>query len=123
MGTKRERGRARRGVAAGDRERVLLGKRIKELRAQRGFSQEGLAERMQGNVTYLSGVERGRENPTLDYFVGLAAALDVELVDLFNYPWTAMSDREVKRKLRKLVDSADSDSLRELLAAIASRQL
>jgi len=49
-----------------------VGIRIKALRNMRGYSQERLAEIMGVNSKYLSSVERGKENPTFDFFLRLA---------------------------------------------------
>lgn len=106
-----------------DQRRLLLGKRIKELRADRRLSQEQLAERMEANVTYLSSIERGRENPTLDLLMKLADALKVDVVDLFNTKWLRMSERDLKKRLKTMVDASDLDGLRELLAMIKAREL
>lgn len=106
-----------------DKRPVLLGARIKELRTERRFSQERLAEAMDANVTYLSGLERGKENPTLDFLMKLADALEVELVDLFNFAWIRMSERDLKKKLKTAVDKSDLDGLRELLAMVKAREL
>lgn len=101
---------------------VLLGRRIKEVRQMRGFSQEELAERMDVNAKYLSSVERGRENPTLDLLARLARALEVDLVDLFNYSWLKLGEAELKKKLRILVERAELEQLREILAAVKARE-
>jgi transcriptional regulator with XRE-family HTH domain len=52
--------------------KVLIGKRIQELRKARGLSQEKIAEKADISSTYLSRIECGRENPTLivKYFCG-----------------------------------------------------
>jgi transcriptional regulator with XRE-family HTH domain len=63
-----------------------IGSRIKELRKSRGLSQEKLSEKVGMSSKYLSSIERGYENPTLDTFIRLAAALDVDIFELFNYP-------------------------------------
>lgn len=106
-----------------DRRRVLLGARIKELRAERRLSQEKLAELMDANPTYLGSVERGKENPTVDFLLKLADALRVELVDLVNFTWLGMSDRDLRKKLKGMIDASDLDGLRELLAMMKARQL
>jgi transcriptional regulator with XRE-family HTH domain len=64
-------------------ERKRLGRRVKELRQLRKYTQEQLAERMEINPTYLSSIERGGENPTLDLLIRLAKGLQVELYELF----------------------------------------
>jgi len=104
-------------------ERVLLGKRIKELRSRRGLSQEQFAEAMGANAKYVSSVERGRENPTLDFLIRLAAALDAELVDLFNFAWVEMNERDLRRKIKALADRSDLPALQEIIAAMKSREL
>lgn len=45
----------------------LLGKRIKNLRLEKGLSQVDLVARMQGNIdtTNISRIEAGRTNPTV----------------------------------------------------------
>jgi transcriptional regulator with XRE-family HTH domain len=59
--------------------RPTLGKRVRELREQRGLSQEQLAERAGLHWTYVSGIERGRRNPGLNTLGALAKALGVTL--------------------------------------------
>ncbi len=100
-----------------------LGQRIKELRRARGWSQEELAERMESGAKYLSSLERGRENPTLEMLMKLAKALKVDLVDVFNCSWQNMTAPELKRKLHAMVDRADLERLREVLALMKSREL
>lgn len=104
-------------------ERVLLGRRIKELRKAKGLSQESLAERMEVHPKYLGSVERGEQNPTLEFLTKLALALEAEPVDLFNYRWQQLSAAELKRRLHALIDKADLERLRELLALMKAREL
>lgn len=106
-----------------DERRRLLGARIKELRVERGLSQERLAELMGANVTYVSSVERGRENPTLDFLLKVADALHVDLADLAAFAWLRMNERDLRKKLRAMIDKADLDALRELLALMKARDL
>jgi len=104
-------------------DRVLLGKRIKELRKARGLSQEALAEKMDGHPKYLGSVERGEQNPTIEFLMKLATALKVDLVDLFNHPWLKMSEAELRRRIKAMADEADLTRLREMLALMKSRDL
>lgn len=58
--------------------RVAFGARFRELRRSRGWtSQEDFAHHAGLDRTYVSGLERGRRNPTLDVIVKLAGALNV----------------------------------------------
>ena len=60
-----------------------LGLRIRFLRQQKGFSQEELAFRAHINKNYLSDLENGRRNPTLDILNRLVFALEITLSELF----------------------------------------
>lgn len=69
-----------------------LGRRIAELRAARGLTQEQLAERLDVTFQYLQRIEAGRENLTVRSLVRLATALEVLVADLFAPP----ESREVR---------------------------
>lgn len=62
--------------------RVRVGLNVQALRRQRGLSQEELAHQADLHQTYLSGVERGRRNPSLLVLARLAVALGADVEDL-----------------------------------------
>lgn len=62
---------------------VAFGNAIRELRKERGLSQEDLALEANINRSYFSGVERGVRNLSLANIVKVADALDLEVSDLF----------------------------------------
>lgn len=64
-----------------------VGKRIKEVRLQKGYSQADLVGRMEGNIdaTNISRIEAGRTNPTVFTLFRIAEALDVRLNDLVTF--------------------------------------
>ena len=55
---------------------------VRELREQRGWTQEGLAERAEMNASYLGFVERGDNVPTLTIIIQIASGLGVKPEDL-----------------------------------------
>jgi transcriptional regulator with XRE-family HTH domain len=63
--------------------RLAFGRRVRELRLERGLSQEGLAELAGLHRNYVGGVERGERNVGLDNVVALARALAVPTAELF----------------------------------------
>lgn len=56
--------------------RRVVGKNVRATRESAGLSQEELAYRASVHVTYLSGVENGRRNPTVLVVGRLADALN-----------------------------------------------
>lgn len=60
-------------------------KKIKELRNRRWISQEKLWQLSWIHRTYISEIERGIANITLDHIYKLALALQIPLPDLFKF--------------------------------------
>jgi transcriptional regulator with XRE-family HTH domain len=65
-----------------------IGRRVAELRAERGWTQAAFAERMGIATKYLQRIEAGDENLTVSSLLRLAEALAVELEELFVPPTT-----------------------------------
>ena len=55
---------------------------MRQLREAKGWSQEDFAEVAQLHRTYVSGIERGRRNPTLTVLERIAKALGIPLENL-----------------------------------------
>ena len=64
--------------------RIAFGKRLRELRLERGVSQEKLAELAGLHRNYVGVLERARQSATLDAICKLAAALNVRPADLLD---------------------------------------
>lgn len=61
---------------------LALGRAIREVRTERGVSQEGLADQAGMHRTYVGGIERGERNPSYRNIVKLAVALGVQPSEL-----------------------------------------
>jgi transcriptional regulator with XRE-family HTH domain len=62
--------------------RKLVGRNVQRVRQQKKWTQEQLAEASGFSQQYISGLERGRRNPTVVTLYELALALEVSHVDL-----------------------------------------
>jgi transcriptional regulator with XRE-family HTH domain len=63
--------------------RAEFGRRVRELRQAQGLSQERLAEIAELHRTYVSSLERGQRNVSLENIHALARALGVAPRELF----------------------------------------
>ena len=59
-----------------------FGNRVRQLRKERGFSQEGFAVECGLDRTYFGGIERGERNVALRNIEAIASALGISLSDL-----------------------------------------
>jgi len=61
-----------------------FGKQLIQMRKDRKMSQEKLAELAELNRPYISAIERGKRNISLEVIEKLAQALDIEIKEFFN---------------------------------------
>ncbi|MHA1538967.1 MAG: helix-turn-helix domain-containing protein [Alphaproteobacteria bacterium] len=60
-----------------------VGQNIRRMRRARDISQENLALEAGSERSYLSMIERGKANPSVEMLARIARALDVEVIDFF----------------------------------------
>ncbi|MDQ1257567.1 MAG: hypothetical protein QG656_2173 [Candidatus Hydrogenedentes bacterium] len=63
---------------------LRFGQRVRHLRQDKGLSQEAFASECNLDRTYISGIERGKRNVSLQNIQVLARALNVTLSTLMN---------------------------------------
>ncbi|WP_454804392.1 helix-turn-helix domain-containing protein [Mucilaginibacter phyllosphaerae] len=66
--------------------KAKVGQRIKELRNEIGISQEALANKAEIDRTYVTDVENGRRNISIENLEKLVDALEIPFKDFFNSP-------------------------------------
>lgn len=62
---------------------IKIGKKIRELRKAKGFSQEGFAYEVGLDRTYMGSVERGERNIATLNLIRIAKTLKIEVGELF----------------------------------------
>jgi transcriptional regulator with XRE-family HTH domain len=62
-----------------------VGKRIRELRKAKGWTQEQLAESASLHYSYIGGVERGDRNISLETLEKIITAFNVPAIELFRF--------------------------------------
>jgi transcriptional regulator with XRE-family HTH domain len=78
--------------------RKLVGRNFEKLRKAKRFTQERFAEVSGFTQQYISGLERGRHNPTMVTLFELASALGASHVDLVVPNDEARNERSKSRK-------------------------
>lgn len=90
----------------------LIGIRIKRLRQEKKLSQEALAEKVGISPKYISSIERGKENPTLDILIKLAGALRVEVEEVFTVAHEETDPKKLREIVNLLLKESDTEKLR-----------
>lgn len=67
-----------------NKELILLGNKIKEIRLHKKLSQEALANKCNFDRTYISLLERGKRNPSYLNLLKLSYGLDITLSNLLD---------------------------------------
>ncbi|EAM9239496.1 XRE family transcriptional regulator [Salmonella enterica] len=72
----------------------MLGNRIRELRRETGLSQEDFADKCGIDRSYMSGIERGVRNPTLEILWAISGGLGLDLSQLFMFETNSKEEKE-----------------------------
>jgi transcriptional regulator with XRE-family HTH domain len=80
-----------------------VGKRLREIRKSKGYSQESLAEKCGFTFSYIGGIERAEKNVSLINLEKVADALEVELYELFVYTSDLNMLAEKENELKALM--------------------
>lgn len=98
-------------------KKILIGQRIRELRNKNQLSQENLSESAEITPNYLSKVERGTENPTLNIFIRIADALKVEMWEMFDFGHT-VNREDLRLLLNEIAKESDEEELRLIVKIV-----
>src|SRR6185369_17149929 len=81
--------------------RKLFGKRLRELRTEKGFNQLYLATLAGVSEDFISLVERGINTPSFETIEALAAALETNVTALFTFPVRESERQRVRMVTQK----------------------
>lgn len=65
-------------------DKEIIGKKIRQIRVEKGFSQEKLSEGIDISPRHMCTIENGNSLPSLETFVRIAKILDIDINDFFN---------------------------------------
>ena len=85
----------------------LLGLKVKEIRRMRKITHEKLSEIIGVDNGYISKLEVGQNFPSIGTLEKIAKALDVELVELFQF--TTTKENDFKTEINRIYDSLNRE--------------
>lgn len=93
-------------------DKHLLGKQIRQIRIERGFSQEKLSEMVDISPRQMCIIENGNSSPSLDTFVKIAKVLKIDVNNFFNI--NSKETDELRISILELVKATDAKQLKLL---------
>lgn len=96
---------------------VFVADRVKELRKEKGLTQEALSEASQLDIKYVNKLENYRHSARLETLAQLLEALDVTYSEFFNFDIQASSDtlQHLIRTVAKLPKNRQEKKLQALI--------
>lgn len=93
--------------------KLALGKRIRELRVQKGLTQEKFAELLGIDQRSVSNIECGNTFPSKTLFK-IAEVLEIRLKDLFDFEYLTLSDSQMIEKIQAKISKLPPEYLKLL---------
>ncbi|MDP1989478.1 MAG: helix-turn-helix transcriptional regulator [Syntrophales bacterium] len=103
----------------------LIGDRIRQLRKEKGLSQEKLGYESELHYTHIGSIERGEKNWSIDTLIKVAKGLNVEVADLFNFPIPPADVKRMKKSLTEDINASSPETIKilsDLLNGLKSLQ-
>ncbi|HZG16183.1 MAG TPA: helix-turn-helix transcriptional regulator [Candidatus Bathyarchaeia archaeon] len=97
----------------------LIGAKIRQIRKEKGITQEQLAEKANTTNSYIAGVERGTRNVTIGSLEKIADALGVNVFEFFEYGQFAQTqEQEYVYKINEMLLTRDASDQRKAFAIL-----
>ena len=93
--------------------KLLLGKKIRQLRKEHNWTQDFLSEKLGINSQSLLRIENGKTFPTVQNLEKIAEVFEIEISDLFNNKSFA-DINELKQEILSTIETLDYNKTRML---------
>lgn len=82
-------------------DKELIGKKIRQLRIERGLSQEELSEKIDISPRHMCTIENGNSFPSIETFIKIAQILEIDINEFFNL--SKINDDKLRNEIYDLV--------------------
>lgn len=91
-------------------DKEIIGKKIRQIRKEKGFSQEELSEKIDISPRHMCTIENGNSYPSLETFLKISQNLDIDINKFFNL--SIDNDDKLREKIYNLVQTSTVQELR-----------
>ena len=100
-------------------DKEIIGQKIRQIRIERGFSQEKLSEKIDISPRHMCTIENGNSIPSLETFVKISKILDIDINDFFNL--TPQNTDKLRTEIYELIQTStvlELNLIRDLILAV-----
>lgn len=102
-------------------DKEIIGKKIRQIRTEKGFSQEELSEKIDISPRHMCTIENGKSVPSLETFVNIARVLDIDINNFFNL--TPGDHNTLRDEIYNLIQTSTVKELNLIKDIISAIQL
>lgn len=88
----------------------IIGAKIRQIRINKGLSQEELSEKIDISPRHMCTIENGKSLPSIGTFVKIAGILDIDINDFFNL--TPENNNKLKTEIYNLIQLSSKSELK-----------
>lgn len=89
-------------------DKILFGKKLRELREKRGFTQEELGEKLNIEWQHVSRLENGKNLPSCAILIGIANVFDIDVRTLVDYDYLD-ENTDLDKMIKELLDQSTNE--------------
>lgn len=89
-------------------DKILFGKKLKELREKRGMTQEELSNLLDIEWQHISRLENGKNLPSCNILISIAKIFDIDIRSLTEYEYLN-KDFDVDNEITKLLKQSSTE--------------
>lgn len=104
-------------------DKEILGKKIKQIRIEKGISQEKLSEKIDISPRQMCTIENGNSFPSIETFIKIAEILEININDFFNL--TPETNDKLRRDIYDLIQTSTIQELhliKDIISAIQNNR-
>lgn len=89
-------------------DKILFGKKLRELRENRGLTQEELSNMLNIEWQHVSRLENGKNLPSCSILMSIAEIFDIDIRQLMNYEHLS-KENDINKLIQNLLDLATNE--------------
>lgn len=104
-------------------DKEIIGKKIRQIRVEKGFSQEELSEKIDISPRHMCTIENGNSFPSIETFIKIAEILEININEFFNL--TPETNDKLRKDIYNLIQTSSVQELhliKDIISAVQNNR-